>query len=238
MWRDLAMMGVMGAIAAAIAMLAPPQVQACGKALPRPSHRALYVARAEKALDDGDLLLATRSLELADYAKSDDAGLELRYTAVHAKLLVRRNSPDVDQERNPALPAVRDRTPEQQALKRQEDLALAGNALRSVADKRHRSPRALTDLAEALALHPNHRQEAKRILEDLAKRDLVTSAHGWAALARLRHAAADADATQAALTRCRQMSARPQVCRSADPGETPGRTSGSDTPQPRTPTAS
>lgn len=138
MWRDLAMMGGMGAIAAAIAVLAPPQVQACGKALPSPSHRALYVARAERALNDGDLLLATRALERADQAKSDDVGLELRYTAVHAKLLVRRHSPDFDPERNPELHTSRDRTPEQRALKRQEDLALAGDALRSVADKRHR----------------------------------------------------------------------------------------------------
>lgn len=47
-------------------------------------------------------------------------------------------------------------------------------------------PAELTDSAEAMSKVPALFARASRILEDLATRDLITSAEGWAALARLR----------------------------------------------------
>lgn len=55
------------------------------------------------------------------------------------------------------------------------------------------SPVAQTDYAEALSRVGTGHAEAKRILEIAEARDVVSSAHGYAALARLR-ASADSDA--------------------------------------------
>jgi hypothetical protein len=65
------------------------------------------------------------------------------------------------------------------------------------------NPRDASNLAEALSLLPEHQAEARRILEDLAAKDLVTSAYAYAALARLRAIAPDEGGAKAALQQCR-----------------------------------
>jgi hypothetical protein len=69
-----------------------------------------------------------------------------------------------------------------------------------------------TDLAEALSRVDAHKQEAREILERLAKRDLVASPEGYAALARLRKQAGDAAGTKLALERCQAMAEKGAVC--------------------------
>ena len=64
------------------------------------------------------------------------------------------------------------------------------------------NPRDASNLAEALALLPAHHAEAKAILEDLAAKDVITSASAYAALARLRAAASDTEGAKAALQQC------------------------------------
>jgi hypothetical protein len=64
------------------------------------------------------------------------------------------------------------------------------------------NPRDASNLAEALALLPEHHAEAKSILEDLAAKDVITSASAYAALARLRAAASDTEGTRTALQQC------------------------------------
>jgi hypothetical protein len=74
-------------------------------------------------------------------------------------------------------------------------------------------PDRLADLGEALASVADHREEATRMLEYLAERDLMTSAHGWAALARLRRASGNAAGADGALARCRTRTKIQSVCR-------------------------
>ena len=69
-----------------------------------------------------------------------------------------------------------------------------------------------TDLAEAMARVPEHRDEARTILEDLAKRDLIASPEGYAALASLRSQSGDADGQKLALKRCEAMAKSPDAC--------------------------
>ena len=69
-----------------------------------------------------------------------------------------------------------------------------------------------TDLAEAMARVPEHRQEARTILEDLAKRDLIASPEGYAALAMLRSQSGDADGQKLALKRCEAMAKNQDAC--------------------------
>jgi len=69
-----------------------------------------------------------------------------------------------------------------------------------------------TELAEALALSVEHRGEAREILEELARRDLVSSPEGYRALALLRSAAGDSAGTDLAMRRCEAMSASKATC--------------------------
>ena len=91
---------------------------------------------------------------------------------------------------------------------RKANLEWAANALREVAKARNDDPAARTELAEALAALDATRDEARRILEELAAKDLITSADGYAALATLRDAAGDLEGRRVAVERCRSM-ARP-----------------------------
>lgn len=95
---------------------------------------------------------------------------------------------------------------------RAANLAWASETLRQVAKARNDDPAARTELAEALARVEATRGEARGILEDLAGKDLITSADGYAALAMLRDGAGDAAGKQAALERCRSMAKGEAVC--------------------------
>jgi hypothetical protein len=69
-----------------------------------------------------------------------------------------------------------------------------------------------TDLAEAMARVPERRADARTILEDLAKRDLIASPEGYAALAVLRSQSGDADGQKLALKRCEAMAKSQDAC--------------------------
>ncbi len=86
------------------------------------------------------------------------------------------------------------------------------DVLRGLNARRLNNPSYQTDLAEALARVPAHRAEAAAMLEDLAGRDLLTSAEGYAALARIRAESGDATARDEAVKRCEGMSKTPSLC--------------------------
>jgi predicted Zn-dependent protease len=69
-----------------------------------------------------------------------------------------------------------------------------------------------TDLAEALSKVDSHKKEARQMLERLAKKDLVATPEGYAALARLRSESGDAAGTKLALKRCEAMADADAVC--------------------------
>jgi hypothetical protein len=88
------------------------------------------------------------------------------------------------------------------------DLRWATDVLFEIA-QRTDDPRALTDLGEVLSRQPEHFVRARDVLEDLAGRDLITSAEGWAALAGLRSPIG----RDHALRRCEAMANDASICR-------------------------
>lgn len=106
------------------------------------------------------------------------------------------------------------------AVDRDANLEWAVSTLRTINAVRTNDPVAMADLAEALSARPKYEAEALPILQDLTGRDLVGSAHAYAALARLhaaRGGAGDAEAARAALERCQIMTRQPAaVCKAPD----------------------
>lgn len=74
------------------------------------------------------------------------------------------------------------------------------------------SPDLAVDLGEALTMLSHTRAEGKKLLEDLDRRDLMGSPYGYLALARVRAAAGEADASRAAIERCKVRAVRPEAC--------------------------
>jgi hypothetical protein len=95
---------------------------------------------------------------------------------------------------------------------RTANLEWAAATLREIDKAKNSEPASRTELAEALARIDATRDEARSILEDLAKRDLITSPEGYAALASLRERAGDDAGKRAALERCRSMAHGATVC--------------------------
>ena len=85
-------------------------------------------------------------------------------------------------------------------------------ALRGLNAKRLNNPSYQTDLGEALSKVATHHDEALKILGELSDKDLLTSAEGYAALARLRAEKGDAPAREAALKRCTAMTKNTRIC--------------------------
>ena len=167
---------------------------ACGGAmLNHPSRliaKRMELKDAATFVDAGDLTHAARALNRASPYPSQSV---TRGQRLAAKLIARSGGaygPDFDEG---GLP--------------RENLEWAVAAIESVARMTPKDPRALTDLGEVLSYHPRYQKRAKQILEDLAKRDLITSAHGYKALSDLRQGDAQA------LERCRLMTRDPdRVC--------------------------
>ena len=85
-------------------------------------------------------------------------------------------------------------------------------SLRTLSEDAEDDPALGTELAEALAQVDEHRDEAKTILEKLAKKDLVASPHGYATLASLRAETGDSKGQKVALKRCEAMAVDAATC--------------------------
>ena len=99
-------------------------------------------------------------------------------------------------------------TPEQ----KEANLLFAIGTLRKLNAKRANNPSLQTDLAEALGKVPRFKAEAYTILTDLAKKDLVASAEGYATLAKLHEAMGQGAPRDAAVKRCEGMTKTPKAC--------------------------
>ena len=99
-------------------------------------------------------------------------------------------------------------TPEQ----KEENLLFAIDTLRKLNEKRANSPSFQTDLAEALGKVSRFKSESYAILTQLAKKDLVASAEGYATLARLHEAMGEGAPRDAAVKRCEGMTKTPKTC--------------------------
>lgn len=92
------------------------------------------------------------------------------------------------------------------------NMAWSVQVLKRQADAKSDDVALKTDLAEAMARVPEHRAEARTILEDLATRDLIASPEGYATLAALRSQSGDTNGQKLALQRCEAMAKSQDAC--------------------------
>jgi hypothetical protein len=95
---------------------------------------------------------------------------------------------------------------------KEANLLFAIDTLRKLNEKRANSPSFQTDLAEALGKVPRFKAEAYTILTQLAKKDLIASAEGYATLAKLHEAMGESAPRDAAVKRCEGMTKTPKAC--------------------------
>jgi len=188
------------------AVAAPGAASACGTAVYREiDSNAQLVSQAEQALSEGKLQRAA--------VKAVQAFPALRIVKVGAVPLADRAMRIV------ALASVRGDGALQvggfngaTAADRAANLEWSIKVLRGLDAKRLHNPSYQTDLGEALSKVPAYQAEARKILDELAAKDLLTSAEGYAALARLRAESGEASARDEAVKRCEAMTKTPRVC--------------------------
>jgi len=175
------------------------------------------IARAEKALENGQNLVAAKAV-LANFprVRSVTAGanpLETRALRVFALAVVRSNG--AVNEKSAGVAGRSEWTPT-------ANLEWAVQSIREIDAKRPNDPTVQADLGEALSKLPHGQKEAIEILQKLAEKDLMGSPHAYAALAKLRTAKGDLGGAEAAIKRCEEMSKTPGVCKPASsPKPTP-----------------
>ncbi len=98
------------------------------------------------------------------------------------------------------------------ALERQKTLAEALEVLRRRVREAPDDPVRRSDLGLALFSFPDRHGEARKLLEELAAKDLLTTARGYHALSRLRSAAGEAKGAEAALSKCQKLDPSGKAC--------------------------
>jgi len=104
---------------------------------------------------------------------------------------------------------------------RRANLEWAVSTLRRLNATKVNNPAVQTDLAEALAKLPESQGEALATLDKLARKDLVTSAYGYATLAKLRKAAGDDEGHDAAMKKYEALAKKSQPATPAAPAAKP-----------------
>jgi hypothetical protein len=185
---------------------APGGASACGTAVYREiDDSAQLVAQAEQALSEGKLhkaaAKAVQAYPALKIVKPGQLPLADRALRILALASVRADG-------GLNVGGFKGRT----AGDRATNLDWSVETLRGLNVKRPNNPSYQTDLGEAMAKVPSLHAEATKLLGELAAKDLLTTAEGYAALARLRAESGDNQARDEAVKRCEAMSKAPRLC--------------------------
>jgi predicted Zn-dependent protease len=204
---------------AALACTYATDAHACGMSIrmeptPRKPTPVQEIARAEKALEGGQNLVAAKAV-LSNFprvrvATAGESPLETRALRVFALAVVRSHG--TVNEKSVGVASQAEWTPT-------ANLEWAVQSLREIDAKRPNDPTVQADLGEALSQLPHGRDEALKILQGLAQKDLMGSPHAYAALASLRRDKGDLAGAEAAVKRCEEMSKSPGMCKPASPSK-------------------
>jgi hypothetical protein len=177
-------------------------------------HRPQGVARAQKLLDRGNHVAAASTvLRMMPHVRSlqpKSAAVVARAQRILAVAIARGDGALAVGKDVPA--SVKAGWTGKDADERRANLQWAVATLRGVEATRKNDPAVQTDLAEAMARLDSTRDEAKRLLEQLAEKDLIASAQGYATLAALRAAAGDEPGRKLAAARCAAMATGTLAC--------------------------
>ena len=177
---------MLAALLGAAVLCGAPAAGACINATHAgPSHAVFLLRRAQKMIDAGDYVEGRRVASIA----LEHAGDATERERAHWVL---------------AMSYVRDESSSR------DDLVQAAHTMRRIKATRTQTdvPSAV-DLAEALARLPEGEDEARRLMMPLVRKDLVGSAHAYAALARI---AEDEPTRALARTRCTMMAEDSALC--------------------------
>lgn len=196
-----------------------PNAEACGGGWwpeVQIDYRVEGVAKAEKQLEQGNYIDAAGSVirmmpHIRDYQGMSKDSLAARGQRILAMALTRTGGD---------LAAIEQQVPEYlrgewsgaKAEHRAANLAWAVASLQAIHDAKGADPAAATELGEAMAKIDAHRDAARKLLGELAKKDLLATPEGYATLAALNAAAGDQAGRTTALERCRAMAASGEVC--------------------------
>ena len=202
---------------AAFALSYATDASACGMSVrleptPQKPTPVQEIARAEKALESGQNLVAARAI-LGNFptvriATAGANPLETRALRVFSLAVVR--SGGIVNEKTAGFGSLVEWTPT-------ANLEWAVQAIREIDAKRSNDPTVQADLGEALSKLPHGQAESLKILQGLAQKDLMGSPHAYAALAKLRAEKGDSAGAEAAIKRCEEMSKAPGVCKPSAP---------------------
>lgn len=202
-----------------LAMTYGGDANACGMSIrmdptPQKPTPVQEIAKAEKALESGQNLVAAKAiLGTFPRVRSVQPGtnpLETRALRVFSLVVVRTNGAMTEKTAGFASPS--DWTAS-------SNLEWAVQSLREIDAKRPNDPTVQADLGEALSKTPRGQEEALKLLQGLAQKDLMGSPFAYAALAKIRSDKGDAEGAQAAIKRCEEMSKVPGVCKPAAPSK-------------------
>lgn len=214
MKRPLELLCALALVAPVALLMAPTPADACGNSMrydrknapvkiePNKPERPQYTTlEAEEAFKKGDFKEAVRramiahpTLERRSRSYKRSKSPELRRAAWIAAISLTRLNGGVE------LEASADDISDDFTRRRQLDWAV--EALEWTVGQQGDDPRYRSYLAEALARGQGTRDRAREILAELAQKDLMPDAHGWATLAHLQGAAGDEDAAARATKRC------------------------------------
>lgn len=180
-----------------VLVLAPAPTDACENAVLATEQAVATVKEAEKLLNEGDPAQARRKVKEAlggadefDERIPSAKGLTNRAMRILSLADVR-----IDDRKGDARKAV------------------LNNAIYYLSEFAKNNPNDAakqTDYGEALA--KTNPPKAKKILEDLASRDIVTTPYAYAALARLRAADGDDKGRDDAMGKCKKMAKVESIC--------------------------
>ena len=206
-------------VAAALWASTPSRSDACGNVVVATDKTVAAVKEAEKILNDGDPAEARRRIS-ALFGHAPE-----RNRRAHAKHICEVDlisDADAFSEKTPSAKGLTDRARriiflsnirlyDCQGESPAERLAQDVEMLEAFAKASPNDAAKQADLGEALA--KTRPREARKILERLAKRDVVSTPYAYAALARLRAADGDEKGRDEALARCKPMAKVKSICR-------------------------
>ncbi len=183
---------------AALFALAPAHAHACENAVLATNEVIAGVKEAEKILNQGDPTQARSRIEalLGSADAFDERTPSAKGLTNRAMRIIHLANVRID---------------DRQGEFRKVLLTNAVEFLSSVVKDSPNDPAKKADLGEALA--KTDPSKAKKILEDLATRDLVTTPYAYAALARLRAADGDEKGRDDAVAKCKQMAKVESICK-------------------------
>ena len=197
------------------------EASACGdEVAPAVDHRIMGVARAEKDLRDGKHLASAGAVirmmpDVRSFKVKKDYALQNRALRTLAVALARgEGALALEKEVDASTLA---KWAGKSAEDRAANLQWAVNTMSTLDGLKKDDAGVKTDLAEVLSHVEGRQDEAMKMLAELADKDLMTSAEGYAALARLRDRAGDQSGRQAAASKCEAMTKNAAICGKSAP---------------------